>query len=158
MRPPHGLAMYVKPSIRINLVETISTKEFECLVVQLNQPSFHLLTTLIVVYKSPDCSFATFKKHILSMARFQITEDLVVVGDFNYDVSCNRNGRFLDFMKTMFPKTKCLNVPQTTRDHTKLDLCFTSCVSVSARIISCVWSYHHTLAVSCFEQSQTSPL
>ena len=84
------------------------------------------------------------------MAKFQITEDLVVVGDFNYDVSCNRNGRFLEFMKTMFPKTKCLNVSQTTRDFTKLDLCFTSFASASATIIACVWSYHHTLAVSLF--------
>ena len=149
-RPPHGLAMYVKPSININLVETISTEEFECIVVQLNQVSSHRMTTLIVVYKSPSCGFEKFKDHILSMAKCQITEDLILVGDFNYDVSRNRNGRFLDFMNSTFPRTKCLNVLHTTRDNTTLDLCFTSFFSASARIIACVWSYHHTLVVSLF--------
>ena len=149
-RPPHGLAMYVKQSININLVETISSHEFECLVVQLKGPSYHNWTTLIVVYKSPKCAFEKFKEHIFSMSRFQITEDLIIVGDFNYDVSRNQNGRFLAFMKSIFPNTKCLDVSQTTRDSTKLDLCFTSLVSASAKIITCVWSYHHTLVVSLF--------
>ena len=150
VRPPHGLAMYVKQSIKINLVQTISTKEFECLVVQLNRPSSNHMTTLIVVYKSPNCGFENFKNHIISMAKFPITEDLMLVGDFNYDVSRNKNGQFLEFMKSIFPRTKCLNVSQTTRDFTTLDLCFTSFVSASANIITCVWSYHHTLVVSLF--------
>ena len=149
-RPPHGLAMYVKQSMKINLVEKISTQEFECLVVQLKRPSVHNWTTLIVVYKSPNCAFEKFKEHIFSMARFQVTEDLVIVGDFNYDVSHNQNGRFLAFMKSIFPNTECLNVSQTTRDSTTLDLCFTSLASASAKIITCVWSYHHTLVVSLF--------
>ena len=150
LRPPHGLAMYVKQSIEIGSVETISTKEFECLIVQLNNPSSYRSTTIMVVYKSPNCSFKKFKESILAMAQFQTSDELVIVGDFNFDISHNQNDSFLHFMKSVFPATQCLNSSQTTRDFTKLDLCFTTFVKASARIITCVWSFHHTLVVSIY--------
>ena len=146
MRPPHGLAMYVKQSIEIGIVETISSNEFECLTVQLN-PS-QQSTTIIVVYKAPNCTLNNFKKHILSMAQFQTSEKLVIVGDFNYDLSRGQNESFLHFIKSVFPTTQYLNTSTTTRDFTKLDLCFTSFARASARMITCVWSYHHTLVSS----------
>ena len=148
-RPPHGLAMYVRQSIEIGSIENISTKEFECLIVQLN-PSSHHSTTIIVVYKSPNCSFKKFQENILLMTKYQTSEKLVIVGDFNYDIFRNQNDSFLHFMKSVFPTTQCLNSAQTTRDFTKLDLCFTSFAKASARIITCVWSYHHTLVVSLY--------
>ena len=150
VRPSHGLAMYIKQSIEVRGVETISAKQFECLVVQLCRPSSNRLTTVIVVYKSPNCSFKQFKEHILSMARLDISEDLILVGDFNYDVCRNQNGSFLNYMKSVFPKAKYMETVHTTSDFTKLDLCFTSFGSASTRIITCVWSYHHTLVVSLF--------
>ena len=148
VRPPHGLAMYVKQSIAIGFVEAISTKEFECLIVQLNKPSSQHFTTIIVVYKSPTCSHNKFKENILSMARFQTSEKLIIVGDFNYDISKNQNESFLHFMKSTFPKTKCLDISQTTHGFSKLDLCFSSFVGAAASIITCIWSYHHSLVVS----------
>ena len=131
------------------MIETVSTNEFECLLVQLNSPCHS--TTIIVVYKSPNCSAKKFKEHILSMMRFHESEQLMVVGDFNYDVSRNKNDSFLRFMKSAFPKTKVLDSTQTTRDNTILDLCFTSFPKASANIVACVWSFHHTLIVSLFQ-------
>ena len=148
LRPSHGLAMYVKKHIEINLIETVSTKEFECLKVQLNSP--HQSTTIIAVYKSPNCSAKTFKEHIRSMMRFHVTDKIIIVGDFNYDVSRQQNDSFLQFMKSVFPKTNVLDSLQTTRDDTRLDLCFTSFPNASANIVTCVWSFHHTLIVNIF--------
>ena len=82
------------------------------------------------------------------MGRFHALESLIIVGDFNYDTSRNQNESFLQFMQSSFPQTKALDTSQTTRDNTKLDLCFTGFAEASANIISCVWSYHHTLIVS----------
>ena len=148
LRPPHGLAMYVKKCIEIELVETISAKEFECLILQINsQPSRHS-TTIVVVYKSPTCSFTAFKEHMTSFTRFQTAEKLIIIGDFNFDVSRAQNDTFLHFMKSKFPRTTLLDTLPTTRENTRLDLCFTSTARASANIIACVWSYHHTLVCS----------
>ena len=142
--------MYVKESIEVGSMETISAKEFECLIVELKRPPSHHLITLIVVYKSPTCSRSRFKEHIQSLTRFQASDKLIIVGDFNYDISQNQNESFLHFMKTVFPKTECLDVSLTTHGFTKLDLCFSSFERASANIITCVWSYHHTLVLSLF--------
>ena len=145
VRPPHGLAMYVKDSFEIGVVKSVSTREFECLIVQLNRPAS---TTIMVVYKSPTCSNSKFKEHILSIAQLKTSEKLIIVGDFNYDISQNQNVSFLHFMKCVFPKTECLDISPTTHGFTKLDLCFSSFTRAAANIITCVWSYHHTMVVS----------
>ena len=146
VRPPHGLAICVKENFRIDGVESISTKDFECLIVNLS--SIFNSYAIVVVYKSPNCSFETFKGHIQAFTRFQIKSNLFIVGDFNFDVSENKNEKFLNLMRLVFPKANLLETLPTTWENTKLDLCLTSCTAALANIITCVWSYHHTLVVS----------
>ena len=130
--------MYVKQSYQIDYLEPVSANDFECLIAEINNTNFRNPYTIIVAYKSPTCTFETFKSHILSMSRFRISDNLIIVGDFNYDVSSNTNDRFLNIMKSIFPKAQLLNTPQTTWENTQLDLCFTSCKPAHANIITCV--------------------
>ena len=148
MRPPHGLAMYVKSGHKILSSEALSTKQFESLAVSVLNMRSNSIYTLIAVYKAPTCSFEDFKACIQSLRRFHESEKLIIVGDFNFDVSQDRNKNFICFMRSVFPSVKILNTISTTREKTILDLCFTNCIPSNASIITCVWSYHHTLIAS----------
>ena len=106
--------------------------------------------TIIALYKAPNCSFEEFKTYLESVAHLQISNQLIIVGDFNFDVTRNMNKTFVLFMKSLFPKAKMLQIISTTQQKTLLDLCFTTCSQTNADIITCVWSYHHTLVVSVY--------
>ena len=148
MRPPHGLAMYVKSCHKILSSEALSTKQFESLAVSVLNMRSNSIYTLIAVYKAPTCSFEDFKACIQSLRCFHTSEKLIIVGDFNFDVSQDRSKNFICFMRSVFPSVKILNTISTTREKTMLDLCFTNCNPSNASIITCVWSYHHTLIAS----------
>ena len=143
VRPPHGLAIYVK-----NCHETLSKDKFESLAVNILNLRSNKLYTVLVVYKAPTCSVGDFKAYIQSVRNFKISDRLIIVGDFNFDVSQDRNKNFLQVMQLVFPKVRMLNTLSTTHEKTVLDLCFTNCIIANANIITCVWSYHHTLVVS----------
>ena len=147
VRPPHGLAMYVKNCHNIISSETLSMEKFESLVVNILVSCSHKLYTIIVVYKAPSCRFEDFKTYIQSLRRFHLSENLVIVGDFNFDISHGRNKNFTSLIRSVFPKVKLLNTIPTTQEGTILDICFTNCSPASGNMITCIWSYHHTLVV-----------
>ena len=148
VRPPHGLAMYVKNCHEVVSFENLSTNKFESLAVRvLNMRSYNLYTILIV-YKSPTCSLEEFKTHVRKLSRFHSSDKLIILGDFNFDISRDQNKNFIYVMKSFFPSCKMLNTSSTTRESTSLDICFSNCNLACADIIACVWSYHHTLVVS----------
>ena len=60
-------------------------------------------------------------------------------------------------MTTAFPRAKKLNTASTTSENTVLDIAFTSCNNAQSDVITCVWSYHHTLVVSCYSQDMLQP-
>ena len=147
LRPPHGSGVYVKKCHHIIYSKAISTDKFEGLVVGIITRSLNLYT-VIVIYKAPKCTFEDFKSYIQSLLTFQIFDKLIIVGDFNFDLSNDRSKTFLQFMKSVFPNANLLNTGATTCEKTILDVCFTTCDPASAGVITCVWSYHHTLVVS----------
>ena len=150
VRPSHGLAVYVKRCHEIISSSFISTEKFESLVLNVRSASSHNVYTVIVVYKAPTCSFESFKASILSLSGLQLLDKLIIVGDFNFDVSREQNQTFLRFMKVNFPKCRKLITSSTTQDNTVLDIGFTTNNRDDSDVITCVWSYHHTLVISVF--------
>ena len=148
VRPSHGLAVYVKSCHEIISSSFISTEKFESLVLNIRSASSHNGYTVIVVYKAPTCSFEGFKASILSLSGLPLFDKLIIVGDFNFDVSREQNKTFLRFMKVNFPKCRKLSTSSTTQDNTVLDIGFTTNNHGDSNVITCVWSYHHTLVVS----------
>ena len=150
VRPPHGLAMYVKCFFEIVYSKSISTDKFECLAVGVVNLRSHKFYTVIVVYKAPKCTFEHFKANFKLLVNCQLSDNVIILGDFNFDMSRDQNKTFVQFMKSVFPKSELLNTVSTTRDNTILDLCFTTCNRADAAILACVWSFHHTLIVSVY--------
>ena len=84
----------------------------------------HNFYTVIAVYKAPTCCFEDFKKHILSLSLLPLHDRLVIVGDFNFDVSHDSNRNFIEVMKSAFQNSRLLNTQSTTHKGTTLDVCF----------------------------------
>ena len=128
--------------------ETLSTEKFAALTVKAMAVPSHHIYTILLVYKATLCRFEDFREHMKILSQLQSSEKLIIVGDFNFDLSRNQNNNFACLMKTLFRKLKMLSSLSTTRENTVLDLCFTTCDQAFADVITCVWSYHHTLVVS----------
>ena len=141
VRPPHGLAVYIRNCHRRVSSEKLSTDQFEALIVNVFSYRSKDLYTVIVVYKAPSCSFEQFKASLRTLSHS-------VIGDFNFNVSRHMNRNFVFAMKSVFPRVKMLDTVWTIREKTILDVCFTTCNQAKANIIACVWSYHHTLVLT----------
>ena len=148
-RPAHGLAVYIKDCHQLLSVDKVSTELFESLSVNVLNSRSHRLYSVIVIYKAPTCRFEAFKKHIISLSCLQLSSNIIIVGDFNFDVSDDLNENFIGVMKSAFPMALQFDTPFTTRHNTKLDLCFSTCHG-TANIVTCVWSYHHTLVAAAY--------
>ena len=145
--PSRGLAMYVKSCHKVCSVEMLSTNKLEALIVGVVDKRTDKCIKIVLMYKPPSCGLNEFKI-LVDTLKPQSAENLVVIGDFNFDVSRNQNKEFILFMESSFPKLKMLGTAHTTRGNTLLDLCFTNCERASAAIVTCVWSYHHSLVAS----------
>ena len=106
VRPPHGLAMYVRSCHEIVSVETFSTDKFESLVVRVCSSNHRRVYTIIVVYKAPTCSFENFKAYVQTLSRFQSSDKLIIIGDFNFDISHNQNKNFFRSNEVYLSKIK----------------------------------------------------
>ena len=148
VRPSHGLAVYVKSCHEIISSSRISTEKFESLVLNVRNASSRNGYTVMVIYKAPTCSFEGFKAFIRSLSGLQLFDRLIIVGDFNFDVSREQNQRFLRVMHENFPECRKLNTSSTTKDNTILDIAFTTSNRGDSDVITCLWSYHHSLVVS----------
>ena len=147
VRPAHGLAIYIRNGHKLVSSEKICTEKFESLSVHIINSRSQNFYSVVAIYKAPTCSFPDFSKHVLSLSNSQLSDKLVIVGDFNFDVSDELNRNFIQVMKSAFPNARCLNTQSTTQKGSRLDVSFSSC-DANADVITCVWSYHHTLVVS----------
>ena len=148
MRPSHGLAIYVRNCHQIVSIHRISTEQFESLAIDVKNSHSGTFYSIIVVYKAPRCPFGDFKKHLMSLSQLQLSDNVIIVGDFNFNIQNDQNTQFLKVLKSTFPKIKLLKTAPTTKESTVLDIAFTTCNKAHSYIITCVWSYHHTLVTS----------
>ena len=148
MRPSHGLAIYVRNCHQIVSIHKISTEQFESLAVDVINSHSGTLCSIILVYKAPRCPFGDFRKHLLSLSQLQLSDNVIMVGDFNFNIHNDQNTHFLRVLKSIFPRMKLLKTAPTTKENTILDMAFTTCNKANSYVITCVWSYHHTLVTS----------
>ena len=96
MRPSHGLAIYVKNCHQVVSIHRIATEQFESLAVDVMNSHSGTHYSIRVVYKAPRCPFGDFKKHLLSLSKLQLSDKLIIVGDFNFNIQNDRNTTFLN--------------------------------------------------------------
>ena len=95
LRPSHGLAIYVRNCHQAVPIHSISTEQFESLAINVIDAHSDTLYSIIVVYKAPRCPFGDFKKHLMSLSQLQLSEKLIMLGDFNFNIQNDQNTNFL---------------------------------------------------------------
>ena len=139
VRPPHGLALYVRDDVIISKCKCCSTNKFECVVLE----TLHQLTQMqiVMIYNSPGHSL----QNLTSMLQNELAEHvdpqnpLVIMGDFNIDVSQKECG-LEKFIAEEFHCYQLMHEPTTDQGST-LDLVFTNCTG-SVGTVETYWSDH----------------
>jgi hypothetical protein len=142
-RPHHGLVLYVKEALNIDYVHKYSSVEFECVITKVSDLTRSLL--IVAAYKAPSCKQSVFMNRFeLLMSEIDHTEHIVIMGDFNFDISDRNNRNILEFMEK---KSNCSQLIQepTTNHCTTLDLIFTNCLGVTSGTHDCWWSDHKAI-------------
>ena len=107
-----------------------------------------MFLTICVLYKSPQCTLGELKYHMFSISKLKMYSNLILVGDFNIDVSKPGSTMFLEFMAENFPKARQIVNNFTTNDNTLIDLCFTTFPSASSQVVNFLWSHHDTVCIT----------
>ena len=124
LRPPHGLAVYVKKDVSISDEFSYTSKQLEFTLLNIT----HTLSKMQVVmlYKSPNMPDNRF----LSVIEDQLvphlitSEQLIVMGDFNIDVS-KSDRRVIHKLCDRLVCNMLINQP-TTDNQSSLDLIFSN--------------------------------
>ena len=108
MRQPHGLAIYVRNCHHVASTHKVSTKQFKSVAVGVM--NFHSSTfySIIVVHKAPSCRFKELRKHLMFLCQLLLSDKLIIIGDFDFNVQNDQNTNFLKAMTTVFPRAKRL--------------------------------------------------
>lgn len=139
VRPPHGLAVYVRDDVIISNYKCSSSSAFEFIVLetiyQLEQMQ------IVMVYNSPGRSLhnliSVLQDRLLKYVDLQ--KSLVIMGDFNIDFS-QKECSLEKFMAENFHCYQQMHEP-TTEQGSGLDLVFTNCTG-SVGTVETYWSDH----------------
>lgn len=149
-RPPHGLAMYHKPTIICN-AHNANGKSIE--ITQCTVELSSMLINIIVLYKPPK----TQLKHLLN-ALFVIfqkmmpsTTNTIVLGDFNVDISeyaqSSTKVKLLDFFQKYNLK-EVIQPAVTTDYNTAIDHIYTNIKNIKTGVSETYYSYHKAIWIA----------
>ncbi|XP_069136358.1 uncharacterized protein [Argopecten irradians] len=141
-RPHHGLITFVKSSSHVSKYENYSTENIE-----FSYLSFNLCDSevqCVVIYKKPACPISHFytimKDHLVPLLK--LNENLVIMGDFNVDLTKAGCNTFITFMESTFHCTQSIN-QSTTKMKSQLDLIFTNFGERETGVLEAYWSDHN---------------
>ena len=146
-RPPHGLALYIKNTLSIKDIKDYSHPDFEFVAADIAGSKGHI--QVVVIYKSPKCKFQAFKDFCMNklVPCLNFNCNLILMGDFNFDIQKSSSSSFLAFMKQTFQCNQIIK-KVTTDYNSTLDLIFIK-TDLSTPILSDVleayWSDHHVI-------------
>ena len=141
-RPSHGLLSLAKNTVQILDFEHFSSFDVEFSVFYISTETE--LVQVVFLYRSPSSSVASLKSHLTMnlLPLVDLTQSLVIMGDFNVNVCDDNNKAFVDFMKQQFKCHQRITKP-TTDKQSILDLIFTNIDNVEVGVTECPWSDHN---------------
>lgn len=96
----------------------------------------------LALYKHPKFSRSNFLHILAKQLEEHSTEQLVVFGDMNIDLSDSSNASVLEFFEK-FNLKSCIPPSKSTTDYnTHLDVCFTNMSNLQSKINENYYSYH----------------
>lgn len=148
IRPPHGIAVYVRNSLFVDHVSTFSTSNLEFVMADIFSVKGHV--QVVFMYKASTCKLAEFKEELILnlLPVLSVTcSNIMIMGDFNFDLTAGQNSTFLEFMQDTF---KCKQVISkfTTKYGSILNLVFTKVnpeVNVACDVLDAYWSDHKVI-------------
>ena len=148
VRPPHGLAIYVKNDITIKQCFSYSVSEIEFTF--LNVAKNLSCKQIVAVYKAPAFSLEGLKEVFKKQLHKYIDKSkaIVFIGDFNIDISKSHKG-LCDFMDREFKCSQLVHY-MTTDYGSILDLVFTNTNGICGTI-EAYWSDHKLVYFSADE-------
>ena len=152
-RPFHGTAAYVSNKIFENITNCyrIRSHNCECLKIDFEFNVNNL--QVIVIYDAPSCTLRDFKKFIIDkvLPVTDLKQELVIIGDFNFDICSGQNPQFLNFVTSSFKVTQIVK-EITSNYNSTLDLIFTNMSYLHTDVIECYWS-DHKLVYAVFQHT-----
>ena len=140
--PYHGLMLYIHISIEVHHIRKYSGCKLEVIdvIISKNKVQFNV----IGIYKSPMASTVELLHYMDIIIQNTSQLALVIIADFNLDVTHNSSKSFCDVMKTKYSCDQ--HVPQSTTDEqTTIDLIFSNHSHQIPAAIVCYWSDHKLL-------------
>ena len=144
-RPYHGLAIYIKHALAISQVSFYRSTQMEaiCLTISKNE----IKQQLVFLYRMHTANKAEFLRQITSNYN---TRDrsfpLTIMGDFNYDISNNRNNTITTHIENSLLLQQIQH--EYTTNNTIIDLVFTDYQNASTSTIDSVFSDHKLIYLS----------
>jgi len=142
--PGHrGQIMYIQHAVKVTESYQHQTTNIEFLhcLVQKDDHEWHV----IGVYKPPQVSQALFCGDLDSyLSGIDKSKPVVIVGDFNIDISSPRGSKFVKYMETNHNLTQMVK-DTTTWEGTTIDLVFSNVPHIKVDALTTTWSKHHML-------------
>ena len=151
-RPYHGLLTLIKENQMVYNVIHFSSVSLEFSYINTGSISYPI--QIVFLYRSSVLSLNAFKlllKRELIPA-IETTMPLIILGDFNIDISENEHLLVQQYMKNTF---NCRNVSfgPTTDYGTTIDLVFSNIDTICTSTLECPWSDHKAIIV-CTDKSE----
>ena len=141
-KPYHGLIMYIHNNIQLLNITMFPGKDIEAIQVVIKK--FSKVFTIIGLYSSPHTTVEqihTFVDNMLSNANDQ---PIIMIGDFNIDLSVKRNTSFCKFMKSKYNLDQYMK-QYTTKYQTTIDLLFSNYPHLNVSSVYSYWSDHYLI-------------
>ncbi len=147
-RPYHGVALYVRRHFASEWRFSMCTNKFECIAVDICNPSTESKLLVVMCYKQPGTSNEVFFSELKKMMEgIDNTEPLIIMGDFN--VNKHEHGTLIAKMSKIL-KCRQIITDVTTKSNTCIDLIFTNLDAATHGSIFTSVSHHH-LTYSAFD-------
>ena len=141
IRPPHGLAIYVREEITVSNTLHFSLDEIEFTMVTCAKNDTESVD-VVFVYKACNCAIVMFQDVCRKIVH-HLGERYIIMGDFNVNVMSDTSKSTLTFMEKTF-RSKQLICDVTTNKKTCIDLAFSS-VPCKTSVMESVFSDHKAL-------------
>ena len=153
-RPYHGLLTLVRDSCKVLQVIHFNSLsvEFSLFIVQNNSYDF---LQVVFMYRSNAFSLEMFKGQLEKYLQNHVdnTAPLLIMGDFNYDISDDKHKNFLSYMCSTFNCRQLIHEP-TTDYGSSLDLLFTNIDSeIFIDTLECPWSDHKGIFCALYDDT-----
>ncbi len=148
IRPPHGIAVFIKMSYSILQAVHYSDPHLEYSIIVIDRAQNDILQ-VVVIYKAHNCPVVLLKQCMCDIAKnIDMSKSFIVIGDFNIDAQVSANKTLLLEIEKIL-RCRQLMVEDTTMYKTTIDLVFSNISTITVGTIESLVSDHKMVTAQC---------